>query len=330
MATVLITGASGFIGAHLARRLAAEGHKVRASGRDARRLSCLADSAEIVIADLVDDDLEQLTADCDVVVHAAAFSTPWGTPKAFWDANVLATERLLHASRAQGVARFIHIGSPSIYFRFADQLAVTEQFVPPQRWITQYAYSKWVSECRVREAAATGLPAIVLRPRAVFGEGDRAILPRLLAVAERGWFPLVHGGQAMIDVTHVDNLVDLIAHCINSDIPVDGRAYNVSNGTPVRVRYLLEKLFAALDKDVRLISLPRTPLVGIAGIAEMIARLRPGQPEPRLTRYGLGVLGWSQTLDISRAQRELAYQPRMSIEAGLDRYAHWWRQHGHS
>lgn len=241
-----------------------------------------------------------------------------------------ATERLLDAARRHHVSRFIHLGSPSIYFRFRDQFNVGEAFDPPTRWITDYARSKWESECRVRAAHGNGMQRLVLRPRAVYGEGDRAILPRLLAVAARGWIPLVDGGRAMIDITHIDNLVDLLAHCVDADVPGDGRAYNVSNGEPVRVRTLLEKLFAELDYGTKLVTLPRAPALVLASLSEHLARLRPGQPEPRLTRYGIGVIGYSQTLDISRARRELQYRPEAGIEAGLARFARWWETHGNT
>ncbi|MCW4454431.1 NAD(P)-dependent oxidoreductase [Flavobacterium sp. MXW15] len=321
MARVLVTGASGFIGRHVAQALLARGDTVVASGRDRDALARLDPRIERQPADLARDALAPLLRGCDAVVHAAAKSMPWGRAADFQQANVVATERLLDAARQAGVARFVHFGSPSIYFRFADRYDVGEDFQPPARWITDYARSKWESELRVRRAAAQGLPCVVLRPRAVFGDGDRAILPRLLAVARNGRFPLVHGGRAVIDITHVDNVVQATLACLRADAAGDGRAYNLSNGEPMAVRELLVRLFEACALDVRLLPLPRRLALALAGIAEGVARLRPGQPEPRLTRYGVGVIGWSQTLDISRARRELGYRPTVSIAEGLQRFA---------
>lgn len=331
MARILVTGASGFIGAHVARRLASDGHVVVATGRDAARLGVLNGVvSELVAADLADDALDGLLAGCDVVVHCAALSSPWGPAEAFRKANVVATERLLDASLRQRTRRFLHMGSPSIYFRFRDQFDVGEDFEPPRHWITEYARSKWLSECRVRDASNARLHTVILRPRAVFGEGDRAILPRLLALAARGWFPLVDAGRALIDVTHVDNLATLVAHCVQADLPGNGRAYNVSNGTPIRVQALLRQLFDALGLQPRLVPLPRAPALALAAISERLALMRRGRPEPRLTRYGVGVIAYSQTLDISRATRELQYAPSMGIDDGLARYARWWATHDHA
>lgn len=327
MARILVTGACGFIGSHVAGHLAALGHEVVANGRDGGRLQALYGGAQQRVADLSVDQLEPLVEGCEAVVHCAALSSPWGKAESFHKANVVATRRILSASKQAGVRRFIHLGSPSIYFRFVDQYDVREEFNAPQRWITEYARSKWESECCVRAAAAEGLQALVLRPRAVFGERDQAILPRLMAIAGRGWFPLVHGGNALIDVTHVDNLSRLVGQCLCADIAADGRAYNVTNGAPIRAGELIEKLFAALDQRVRLIPVSRSLAVALAAIAERIALLREGCHEPRLTRYGVGVLGYSQTLDISRARFELGYDPKISVQQGIDRYAQWWTQH---
>ena len=331
MARILVTGASGFIGAHIVRRLAADGHAVVATGRDVGRMRVLDDVAtKLLSADLADDPLDDMLEGCDVVVHCAALSSPWGRVEEFQKANVVATGRLLDAARRHGVRRFVHMGSPSIYFRFRDQFNVGEDFQPPRRWVTEYARSKWESECRVRDASDDQLQTVILRPRAVFGEGDRAILPRLLALAARGWFPLVDAGRAVIDVTHVDNLSGLVAHCVQAELPGNGRAYNVSNGTPIRVRALLEQLFEALGLQPTLVTLPRIPVLALAALSERLAKLRSGCPEPRLTRYGVGVIGYSQTLDIRRATHELQYVPSMGIDAGLARYAHWWKAHDHA
>lgn len=327
MARVLVTGASGFIGAHVARRLGDAGHVVVAHGRVHARIPVHA-RLQPHLADLCSDGLDALVDRCDAVVHCAAMSRPWGRPEEFDAVNVTGTTRLLDASRRARVQRFVHLGSPSIYFRFADQLQLREDFAPPRRWITDYARSKWASEIAVRKAAADGLSSVVLRPRAVFGAGDVAILPRLLAVAASSRFPLPSGGRALIDITHVDNVVDAVECALRADVPGDGRAYNISNGEPVRVRALLQRLFSLLDLDVRLLSIPRTVLHALAAVAEQAARVRPGRPEPHLTRYGVGVLAYSQTLDITRAQRELGYAPRVSIDDGLERFAHSWRSDG--
>ena len=328
MARILVTGASGFIGSHIAQRLRAMGHEVLATGRDVSRLNEL-EASDITTraCDLAHDDLSSLIAGSEFVVHSAALSSPWGRREAFVAANVDATQRLLDAAQQAGVRRFVHMSSPSIYFQLHDQYDTPEAFRPPQHWINAYAETKWLGEERVRAAAVQGLPSIVLRPRAVFGEGDRAIFPRLLMLAQRGWFPQIGGGNAMIDVTYVANVVAAVEAALQSNAPADGRAFNITNGEPMSVNDLLAQLFRAVDLQVRMIPLPRGLAVALGHVSEKWALARPGQPEPRLSRYGVGVLGYSQTLDISAAREQLGYRPVVSVAEGIERFASWWKDH---
>ena len=107
MARILVTGASGFIGRHLAVALHAQGHAVRANGRNAARLAELPVAIERRPQDLLHADLHALLHGCDIVVHSAALSSPWGKPADFHAANVTVTERLLQAAQHAGVQRFV-------------------------------------------------------------------------------------------------------------------------------------------------------------------------------------------------------------------------------
>jgi len=320
MRRVLVTGASGFIGHHVAVALHHRGIAVRATGRDPAALARLPDGIERMPGDLRSTDAAALLRGCDAVVHSAARSSPWGTAHDFQADNVDATSRLLQAALAAGVGRFVHFSSPTIYFSFSDQLQRREDFTAPARWITHYARSKWEGELRVRDAAAQGLPALVLRPRAVLGDGDRAVLPRAMAMARRGVFPLIGGGQAWVDITAVDNVVDATLAALQADAALaDGRAYNITNGEPIQVATLFEQVFAHAGLQPRRLHVPRQAARALGAISEGIARRRPGCPEPGLTRYAAGVLGWSQTLDIGRARHELGYAPRLDNAATVQR-----------
>jgi nucleoside-diphosphate-sugar epimerase len=328
MARILVTGASGFIGSHVVRALSVAGHDVLATGRDASRLAALADMSVLIkTADIACDPLETLVAGRDAVVHCAALSSPWGTRSAFQRANVDATRRLLDAANKAHVRCFVHLSSPSIYFRLADQFDIPETFVPPRRWINAYAESKWQSEQCVADTRYAGMSRIILRPRAVFGEGDRAIFPRILRVAERGWFPHIGDGKAVIDTTYVGNVADAVTAALMLPESAEPQVFNITNGEPLAVRELLDRLFESLGMPVRAVRLPRRTAVILGALAEGVAHLRPGQPEPRLSRYGVGVLGYAQTLDISRARDVLGYQPRVSIDEGIRRFSQWWSTH---
>lgn len=323
---VLVTGASGFIGMHAAKRLAGRGYEVLATGRDRDRLSPLeAIDCLLAEADLASDRLDALLEGADAVIHCAARASPWGKRAAFWHDNVLATERLLDAARRAGtVRRFVFISSPSIYFRYRDQQQLSEAFTPPGRWPTPYAETKWVAERRV--CAVPELGPVVLRPRAVFGPGDRAIAPRLIAIARRGIFPLPGGGDAWVDLTYIDNVVDAIVRALEGNSDIEGRSFNITNGEPVQVRELVTRLFSLLGMPVRQVSVPRRVALMSARLSELVARMRPGQPEPGVTLYGIGLLAYTQTLSLEAARGMLGYVPHVSLQTGLERYAQWWKQ----
>jgi nucleoside-diphosphate-sugar epimerase len=328
VARILVTGASGFIGAHVARRLHADGHIVTATGRDPARLQeSSIPGMRVVRSDLASDPLETLVAASDIVVHCAAMSSPWGRRQDFFRANVIATERLLAASRHAGVGRFVFLSSPSIYFRMQDQFGLTEEFSPPGRWITHYAESKWVAEQRVCAACREEMSAVILRPRAVFGEGDRAIFPRLIAKAGKGWFPLVGGGNAMIDVTHIDTVVHAVQCSLEAEVSREAHCFNITNGEPMPVHELLGHLFRSLRMQVRYRQLSRPIAMRLASVIERVANVWPDHPEPIVSRYMLGVLAYSQTLDISAARKLLGFVPQTAVVPGIERFADWWMSH---
>ena len=114
--------------------------------------------------------------------------------------------------------------------------------------------------------------------------------------------------------------------CRNRAESVSGEVFNISNGSPIAVRDMLTRLFEAIEIQPTLRDIPLTVAKCVGWVSETIGKIRPGQPEPSLTRYGVGVLGHSQTLDISKARDLLGYEPRVSIDEGIALFANWWRQ----
>lgn len=106
------------------------------------------------------------------------------------------------------VPRLVHISTPSLYFAFADQFDLREEIPLPDRFVNDYAASKHQAELLLRQERGDDGPEIaILRPRGLFGPYDTALMPRLERVARRGFFPLPLGGHALVDITHVDNVV---------------------------------------------------------------------------------------------------------------------------
>lgn len=328
MKHAMVTGATGFLGRHVCERLNRMGWQVTGIGRNAAAGAALkALGVRFLAVDLRD---ETAVADAcvgqDAVFHCGALSSPWGAYRDFEAVNVDGTRHVIAGCCKHGVARLIHVSTPSIYFhRHHDRLGVREQDPLPPKPVNAYAATKLRAEQVVLAAHADGLPAVILRPRAIFGPLDTALLPRLMRVNETRGIPLIGGGNARIDLTYVDNVVD--AMLLGWEAPQEalGQAYNITNGEPALLREVLEDLFTLMGTPLRTFSLPYPVAYGAGALLEGVHRLLPFLGEPMLTRYTVGVLAKSQTLDITRAREQLGYVPRVSLQEGLRTFAEWWR-----
>lgn len=317
---VLVTGATGGLGQALVRELRARGAEVRANGRDPHAGAKLAAlGAEFVPCDLAAPhaDLTALAAGCDSVIHAAALSASWGPEADFVAANLTVTQRLLAAARSVSVARFVFVSSPSIHARLADQIGIGADDAPAARPLNAYARTKLAAERAVLAASEAGFATCAIRPRALVGEGDRVILPRLADLARRKRMPLPHGGRALIELTDLRDAAWAIAEAEARAPALAGRAINISGGRPVAVRDLALLLAAALGERPRLVSVPLALARPLAAAAETLARLTGSRKEPVLTRYTLATLAFSQTFDLAPAWAQLGYKPRHDALATL-------------
>lgn len=306
----LVTGATGGLGLGLCAALREAGYFVRATGRShvhVERLQRITD--EFVRGDLLELDLRALCQNMDVVFHAAALSSPWGPEAAFHAANVVATERLLSASRTARADGFIFVSSPSIYAAFRDQPLLTEDTPLPRRSLNAYARTKRIAENRVLTANAPDFRTVSVRPRALIGPDDRVLLPRILALADRGWFPALRGGRALIELTDVRDAVAALITADQNLTAAAGRAINISGGQPTSVANLIRKLGEALRRPIELRPVPVQLALLLARASEVGASLTPSRPEPRLTRYGVATLAYTQTFDLTRARDLLGYRP---------------------
>ena len=317
MDRIAITGATGFLGGALCRRLLADGARVLALGRDPEKLAALsALGAETLSHDLSDGPPLSQGAGISHVVHCAALSSAWGTRAAFEAANIDGTRSALAFARANGARRFVHISTPSVYFRFRDQPGVREDApLPPP--VNAYAATKGEAEALVR--AETGLDTLILRPRGLYGTGDAALLPRLLRAAQSGPLPLIREGTAETDLTHVEDVVDAVIAALNAPANLTARVFNVSGGQPLPVRLIAESAATRAGISVRWRKMPAGLVFGAARILEFGANLHPGKPEPRVTAYGAGLFAFTQTLDLTAARTHLRWTPRIGFEEGLAR-----------
>lgn len=315
---MLVTGATGFLGGAVCRLLQARGIRLLATGRDEAKLALLkAEGIETIQADLANVDPARFSQQIGIVqavVHAAALSSPWGKKHAFEAANITATEHLLKVASIAGVQRFIMVSSPSVYFRFADQIGVREDLPLPDP-VNFYADTKQRAE-KLVAASSIGM-RIVLRPRGIYGKGDVALLPRMLRAAVSGPLPLLRDGVALTDITHVEDVAEAVWSSLVCDLPEDQHTFNISGGEPLPLVKIIEQACRMNDIKLRWKRLPAGLVIKAARLLEIVHSVLPGHPEPRITAYSAGIIAYSQTLDISKAASELGWKPRISFDDGL-------------
>jgi nucleoside-diphosphate-sugar epimerase len=314
---ILVTGASGFVGGSFMRRFADE--KNVALFGVSRRPTVLRQYARVDLTETA-----EIPFAADVVIHAAARASPWGTAAEFERQNVAATRNVLRYCENHGCPKLIYISSSSVFYRHEHQFGLTECSPIGPTFVNDYARTKYAGELLVRRYAG---PYVILRPRAVFGPGDTVLFPRILRAARAGRLPLfIHAGTpARGDLIYIDSLCDyLFATCVSDAVTGD---FNVTNAEPVVIQDFLLQALAALGvpAPTRRISI-RTALIA-ADLTEACYRLLRLRGEPPVTRFGVSVFAYSKTFDVSKALRELG-PPSVGLAEGTERFIRWQRTQG--
>jgi hypothetical protein len=323
---ILVTGATGFIGGRVAHALLQRDHRVVVNGRDPERLTPLAAAGATARAGDLGrpDTADALLSGCEAVVHCGGLAGTWGPYTAYHRANVLATEHLLAAARRRDLRRFVNLSSASVYVAFRHQFDLGEDDLPP-RFASHYARSKFAAEQRVLQAHGASLATVSLRPRFVIGAGDTNILPRVIEQARAGRLLQIGAGDHRVDVTSVDNLVDAVLLCLEAPASALGTVYNISNGQPVQFWRFVDEVLATLSLPSRRHRVPLPVAMNAARANQLVQRLLRRKSEPKLSPLKVSAMAHSMTLDISRARRQLGYQPRQSTGEAIREFAGWWR-----
>lgn len=323
---ILVTGATGFIGARVAEALLAGGnHTVVFTGRRPPKQTSLVDrGATFVVGDLSDPAAARRAAEgTQAIIHCAGLAGTWGSYQSFYDANVGVTRNLLHAAMASGARRFINLSSPSIYVAFKNQFNLKESD-RPKRFSNAYAETKWQAEQLVHAAHGEKLLTVSLRPRSVIGAGDQNVLPRLIRLKETGNLVQVGRGDAQVDVTTVGNLVDAIILCLEAPASAMGETYNVTNGVPIRLWDFVETVLKRAGLSTERRKVPYWPVMTIARMNEFYSRLVGKKEEPALLPIPVAAISFSMTLDISKAKEKLGYKPRLTTADGIEEFFKTW------
>jgi nucleoside-diphosphate-sugar epimerase len=321
--SVLVTGATGFLGLYIVEQLAARGEQVRAFCRRATpELTAL--DVQIVPGDI--RDAAAVAAACDgvhTIFHTAAVAGIWGPWKLFYETNTQGTKHVVAGCLQHRVNKLIFTSSPSVTFDGRDQCGVDELEPYAKRWLAHYPHTKALAEQHVLAANGRGgLLTCALRPHLIWGPRDRHLIPRLLQRQREGKLRRVGDGRNLIDTIYVENAAAahlLAADALQPGSPACGRAYFLSQGEPVPCWQWIDDLLArsGLPRVRKSISLKAAYAVG--AILEGAHRALRLTAEPRMTRFLALQLGRSHYFDITAAKRDLGYRATISTAEGLRR-----------
>jgi dihydroflavonol-4-reductase len=327
--TTLVTGATGFVGAAVLRRLAEAGHNVRVLVRptsDRRNLSDV--DCEIVTGDLTEpESLKRAVRKCEAVFHVAADYRIWVPDREKMNrVNVQGTVDLIRAAAAAGVSRIVYTSSVATLRLGDDGLPADEESQAElSDMIGAYKQSKFLAEREVKRLVVdAGIPAVIVMPTAPFGPGDVKPTPtgRMVVEAASGRMPAyVNTG---LNVVHVDDVAD--GHLRAYEKGTVGESY-ILGGENKTLQWILATVAALTGQRPPRIRLPHWFLTPIAYIWEGVTRVR-GSGEPMMTVDSVRMSRKLMYFSTEKARRELGYSPRPAIEALRDEIE-WFYKHGY-
>jgi nucleoside-diphosphate-sugar epimerase len=328
MSISLITGATGFVGSHLAQRCRERGLRVRAVVRPSSDLRLLRPLAvEIFQADLADRArMARAVEGVDTVVHCAAKVGEWGPVEEFRAVNVDGLRGLLEACRDRPLRRFVHLSSLGVYA--ARHHHGTDESEPlPDRHIDGYTQTKVEAERLVLEYHRQHrLPAVVLRPGFIYGPRDRTTVPALIDRLKRKQVRYLGSSAGVLNTIYVGNLVDAIFLALEKPQAV-GQVYNLTDGEKVTRRRFLEALAQGAGvPGPRPVPVPLPMARLMAWWLEGAARRRGDAHPPLLTQARVKFLGLNLDFSIAKARRELGYDPQTTFEQGMSETVAWLKQ----
>jgi dihydroflavonol-4-reductase len=326
---VLVTGATGFTGGHLAQYLAGRGDEVRTlvRPRSRERFDRSPLPAKGVVpaeGDLLDaDSIRRAVEGVEVVYHIAATYREAGQPDSAYRAiNVEGTSNVVTAAKAAGVRRVVHCSTGGVHGHIENPPANEDAPFNPG---DVYQETKLAAEKLARQfGTSAGLDVVVARPIGIYGPGDRRFLTMFKGLA-RGRFPMIGSGQAFYHLTYIEDLIEGFRLC--GTVPAaSGRTYLLAGPRYTTLEQLVRLVAKELDVAPPRVHLPVWPFWTAGLLCELICV--PLRIEPPIYRRRVDFYTKSRAFDTTRARTELGYSPRVDLEQGIKLTADWYRTEG--
>jgi nucleoside-diphosphate-sugar epimerase len=325
MKNAFVTGASGFTGSYLCKALVEKKYNVKALVRKNSNRENLENlDIQFIEADLADpDSIKGKIKDTDIVFHIAALYRQEGVSKdLFTKVNLDGTRIMLEESIASGVKRFVHCSTVGVQGEISNPPATEEA---PYKPGDHYQISKMAGEKLALSYFNEGkINGVVVRPVGIYGPGDTRFL-KLFKHIYKGNFKMIGNGNVLYHLTFVEDLVQGII--LAGETPTASRQiYTIGGSEYLPLTDLANMIAQILDKPISKIHIPLWPVYTAAFLCEMICR--PLGIEPPIYRRRLDFFTKDRAFDISKARKELGYNPKVPLKAGLTRTAQWYKEHG--
>jgi dihydroflavonol-4-reductase len=321
---VLITGATGFTGQSLALKLAGAGYRVRALVRNRERVAALEQAGvSVIVGDIRDPTASRrATEGVDTVYHLAAVFRQAGRPASeYRTVHVDGTQRLVEASAAAGVSRFVHCSTVGVHGSVEGDSAATED--APFKPGDIYQLTKLEGErIAVATADRAGVPLTVVRPGPIYGPGDRRFLKMIGGIAQRR-FALLGDGTARFQMVYIDDLTEGFRLAAETPGAV-GRTYILTGTEAPTLDQLVREIADVADVPPPPFRLPVWPFWLAGAICEAVCV--PLRIEPPIFRRRVKFFTSNRWFDTSRARHELGFAPKVSLREGIRRTLESYRQ----
>jgi dihydroflavonol-4-reductase len=324
--TILVTGATGFLGSHVARQLVSRGENVRVLVRESSSRRAIADlPLEYVTGDLRDEaSLARAMNGVQRVFHVAADYRLWAkNPQDIYDSNVGGTANLLSAAKKAGVERLIYTSTVATIA--VDRPALPNEFTNSKReeMIGHYKRSKWMAEQEVLRAAKNGLPAVVAMPTTPVGPWDWKPTPtgKIIVDFLSGKMPgYVETGLNFVGVEDC-----AVGHLLVAEKGQIGERY-LLGAENLTLKQVLDLLARFTGLPAPRLKIPHSLALGVAYAETAFSRLL-GR-EPQIPVEGVKIAQHLMFVDCTRAQRELGFRPE-PVATAFERAVRWYEANGY-
>jgi 2-alkyl-3-oxoalkanoate reductase len=318
----LVTGGGGFLGKAIVERLLARGDEVRSFSR-ADYPELRAKGVKVCQGDIADFKAVATAAQgCDLIFHVAAKAGIWGPFHEYHQTNVIGTKAVIAACNLHNIRRLVFTSSPSVVFTGQDMEGVDESTPYPDHFEAPYPQTKALAEQAVLQANGPELATVALRPHLIWGPGDNHLVPRILERARKSQLRRIGTRPNLVDGVYIDNAADahiLAADRLHPGSPIAGRAYFISQGEPVPLWDLVNRILEAGTLPAVTKTLSERVAYWAGFLMEVTYKMLHIKSEPPMTRFLAKELSTAHWFDLSAARRDLGYEPRVSLQQGLAR-----------